>query len=349
MTKRRSRAVVCGAIVLATAGGCGISVIGTGGGAGDDDGGGGIATEGSVDGGDASTSADGAMVTSDAAAPDAEALDASAGCDADLQTNATNCGACGHDCKGAACTNGLCAPSSVVTYAPGVRSVATNSTRLYFTSDVSNSIFWLPLSNLSATPMLIMSGLSNPCEIAVDDADLYWVSCGASQARHATLDGQNDALVASNISGCIYLGPDGNGYGASFSNNDLVRFTLSAPLTQSTVVDASEGVALPWGVAATATDIFWTNSQDDGGVFHRPIAGGARATVASGQGNPNCISFADGLGYWPNYNNGEVHRARPDGSGQQILATGLDRPTSVAFDPSWIYWNSGGSIMRVAR
>src|SRR4051812_48420937 len=66
-----------------------------------------------------STDADGGVPGTpfDGAIPfgaDAAAMDA-ADCNADLKTDAKNCGSCGHDCLGGACTAGKCAPFKMIT------------------------------------------------------------------------------------------------------------------------------------------------------------------------------------------------------------------------------------------
>ncbi len=343
---RIGRLVLAAALVGAAAAACGLSTIGTGAALGDDGGPGSDAMDGFLDG--ASNAADGSAASLDAAAATDAIVDAS-GCGADLEASATNCGACGHSCLGAACVGGFCEPSLVLTYTPGVRSVATNSTRLYFSNDLSGVIGWVPLSNLSASPTFILTGLGLPCELAVTDADLYWVSCTSNQVFHATADGQNNTPVVNNVVGCIFLGPGGEGYVPNYGENFLLRFNLATPATTAVLLDGSSNVLLPWGIAATTTDIYWTNSENDGGVFHRPFAGGKTVTIATNQGNANCISFADGFVYWPDHNSGEVHRARADGTGEQILARGLVKPTTIAFDPSYMYWNTNDTIMRVAR
>lgn len=275
-------------------------------------------------------------------------LDGSA-CSADLLTDGANCGACGHSCLGAVCAAGLCTPGAAVTFTHDVRSVSANATRLYFTSEEAQLIAWVPLANVTAVPVDVLTNLTDPRQVTVDDTNLYWVQASTAQLRRATLDGPPDNVIVNSVVGCVWLGPAGDGYVANYGGNSLSKFNIANTNQTSVLLTASDGVLLPWGVAATATDILWTNAENGGGVFRRALGGGAKVTIATGQGNPNCIALDNGFVYWANHNSGEIRRARPDGTDNRIIASGQTTPTSFAFDPMWIYWNSGNSIMRVAR
>lgn len=55
----------------------------------------------------------------------------SVGCSASLQTDAKNCGFCGHDCGGATCSAGLCAPQTLTTVSGGALELVVHQSRLY--------------------------------------------------------------------------------------------------------------------------------------------------------------------------------------------------------------------------
>lgn len=323
---------------------CGLSVVGSGptpaellesGAPGDEAG-----SRDSANAGDAALPADGS---------DVPIVEDGSACGVDLLTNGNNCGACGHSCLGAACAAGLCAPAIAVTFNHDVRSVSANATRLYFTSVQARLISWVPLTNVMATPVDVITNVDDPRQVTVDNANLYWVQASTGQLRRAALDGSSDNVIVNSAVGCVWLGPGADGYVVNYSASTVSKFNLANPNPATVILVAADGVFLPWGVAATATEVLWTNAENGGGVFHRALAGGGKVTIATGQGNPNCIALDDGFVYWANHNSGEIRRARPDGSNNRVFASGQTLPTSFGFDAIWIYWNSGNSIMRVAR
>ena len=56
------------------------------------------------------------------------------GCETPLVADAKNCGACGHDCLGAACASGECAPAAIVTGEAGPGGIAVDDTDAYWLS-----------------------------------------------------------------------------------------------------------------------------------------------------------------------------------------------------------------------
>jgi hypothetical protein len=73
----------------------------------------------------------------DAAASGGGGGDAS--CDADLQSDAKNCGYCGHDCLGGACQDGTCKPVTIVSGNMNVVQLAAHGPDLYWLELVSAS------------------------------------------------------------------------------------------------------------------------------------------------------------------------------------------------------------------
>src|SRR5579859_4125816 len=53
---------------------------------------------------------------------------------ATLDTDGHNCGACGHDCQGGACSNGACQPVTLASGQSGIQKLVIDATTLYWTS-----------------------------------------------------------------------------------------------------------------------------------------------------------------------------------------------------------------------
>lgn len=63
------------------------------------------------------------------------------GCERDVSADPTNCGACNHDCLGAACSKSLCAPVQIASGQVGVQALAVDANDLVFaTSNVDAGV-----------------------------------------------------------------------------------------------------------------------------------------------------------------------------------------------------------------
>jgi hypothetical protein len=146
--------VVCSALAL-TLVACG-AIIGTrddltydpdAAGAGGGDAGGSSADGTNVVGSDANSGGKDGSSPTDAATSDGSNL-----CpDVDASSDPKNCGACGHDCLGGACTSGKCQPLKLASNAFATYALAVDSTNLYF-SDIDNgAIYTLPKNAATLT------------------------------------------------------------------------------------------------------------------------------------------------------------------------------------------------------
>ena len=279
---------------------------------------------------------------------DASADVADGGCDANLTDDPTSCGSCGHDCAGGMCTAGMCQPLDLVSAPAGqtVRAVAIDSTHLYWGNTTDQTIV---IANLDGTsPASFLMGVQIE-EIAVDATALYYTAGdGLHMVPFATM---TDMHVAPGPEGCVWPVSSGLAYSVEFGANNVVSVDLDSG-TVTTLLGAADGIFQPWGVASTATELFWTSSGPDvdGSIASQPLPSGAAATLRSGLANPNCLSFDEkGRLYWPNHVDGTIHRCNVDGSGDVTLASGQVMPTTVAVSLHYLYWNSGNNVVRLAR
>lgn len=123
-----------------------------------------------------------------------------------------------------------------------------------------------------------------------------------------------------------------------------------------------EDLLAPWGVAVTATDVYWSGNQHgvpDGGIWELALDGGdggdAPATeIVTHLANPACLTVYDGALWWPDADDGTIRTSDLSGGGGnvQVLATGqvlASPPTTVVVNAQFVYWNSGKSLVRLAR
>lgn len=99
------------------------------------------------------------------------AADGSTECNADLQTSATHCGRCNHDCGGGACTAGRCEAVTVAEVAR-VTGLATDGTHLYASSYTGGNVLRLEKAPMQQVSQ-VMAAVPSAMGIAVSGTTLY--------------------------------------------------------------------------------------------------------------------------------------------------------------------------------
>jgi hypothetical protein len=209
-----------------------------------------------------------------------------------------NCGTCGHDCQGGACQGGACVP--------------------------------LP-------PGVLASGLIAPVSVAVDSANVYWLS----QGLHA-VSTQNQAIIGSAaLMKCAKTGcnnrptvlasgswddtgardrlegivSDGtNVYWAA--NNAILSCAVNGCDDQPTRIASPVTGTPPWSISVNATRVFVASAD---GVFTCPLGG--------------CVDSNDA-------------GSPVDSGGPENLWAGS--VTAVAIDSTTAFWNSYGAMLSCA-
>jgi len=277
------------------------------------------------------------------AGSDAHLADSSMGCDASLASDPENCGACGHGCGGGGCQAGVCQPEDLVSIAAGrtVRAIAIDSTYLYWSNTTEMTIVRANLDGTGQAPILM--GVSAN-EIAVGASALYYTDGSLHVLPFSSMV---SSIVASGPDGCIWLTGSGQAYTAEFVGGNVLRVDLGG----AGVTTLLSGLTMPWGVASTATELYWTSSGTDAGSISRQaLPAGSAQAIGSSLDNPNCLTFDEtGRLYWPDYFSGVIERSNPDGTDATTLATGQVTPTTVAVNAKYLYWNSANHVVRLAR
>lgn len=207
----------------------------------------------------------------------------------------------------------------------------------------------------------------HPSDIAVDDANIYWVSfdgqvltmpkdSDGGAAWSVIANGENHPVAIAVDDVNVYWVNQGD----SNPNTGSVRQSAKGAGTGRTILTLSGGEDQPSDIAVDATSVYWTNRVNPGTVKKAPIGGGAVVTLADKQGAPTGIAVdsADagpsGYIYWTNFGSGFVMRlpkVLPEGGAPFVLASGQNNPFSITVDLLNVYWvNQGnGSILQVAK
>lgn len=269
-------------------------------------------------------------------------------CIADLTSDPRNCGACGHDCAGGGCASGRCTPVAFITEANGnvVRAVTANDTHVYWANSTANVIHRIDVDGTDRQEVVA----SGATQLGIDATHLYFTSGDLRRMELATRAVQT---IATGLSACIGFDPDGvHLYGTNAGSSTIVRLQRDGG-DRRVIFGSDAGVAAPWGVTATSTHWYWSQGlhlEPDGSILRRLRPSGPTTPLHLHQANPNCLFVGDdGRLYWPNADQGTIHRSELDGSGYETLATAQTVPTQVVVTTKFLYWNSANQVMRLAR
>jgi hypothetical protein len=287
-----------------------------------DDGSGGVDAGGARDAADAS---DGAI---------------EAGCD--TQFDPRNCGVCGHDCAGGACSSGICVPLPAGVLASGQRlpaGIAVDATNIYWVTEggyngppgksggsfLNSQLLKCAKGGCDNRPTVLASGLGQPVghadfllPVFVSGSDVYW---GAQvEVPDSGFTGQ---VVRCATGGCngMPLGLwSAQGWPNWFTlNGDSVFFALTTGADRNVgqivrcpfsgcdpnPVPLASGLLVS-GVAADSTNVYWADQQQR--VLKCAIGGcgGNPSVVATGQSATSAIAATGTYVYWTNGTSGSV-------------------------------------------
>jgi hypothetical protein len=278
-------------------------------------------------GADGNAPIDSSVDASDSSSSSDVAVDAP--CTADTQNDPKNCGKCGHDCVGGACTAGVCQIATLVTGQIYVTSLAITSTKIYWSR---------------ANYQTQHSGIFS-----------------------SDLDGQNLAMLYDgNTSYCMGLQVTSN---ATYFNCGGEFYKCALPSCSQTpqpllAMSSVAATALDATNQALYFSVFTAYNQQTGGfVGSMPLTGGSfTRLVAADQPSPNSLLLSNGVVYWLDsgtYTNDQITgnggvRSAPLGTNQTFTDLVNDKTaidyTGLALSGSTIYYGigSGNAIHTVA-
>jgi Stigma-specific protein, Stig1 len=226
----------------------------------------------------------------------------------DLQSDANNCGACGHECLGTACALGLCAPTLVASGRAdsAAGALASNGSIIYWHDNAAHAVMSMDLLQ------------NSPTVLAADVANVFWMSINGN-----TLAASTYQLVP----------------------NQVIRVPLAGgnPVSLATEPVTLEGVALDDTYAYFTTD----EMPDNGSLWRVPLAGGATETLLSSI-KANVIALDADQVYFTSYGPGRVLKVPKIGGIPTVLADNQPGPWHVVVSAGYAYWTNhyGDTIMR---
>jgi len=245
---------------------------------------------------------------------DARTVTYDSSCGKDLQTDPGNCGACGHDCLGGACTAGRCQPVVLVTVPqPGISSFAVDGTSVYWTSQFTYTDSGLVIYNSGTvskcslegctSPTVLASGQKYPDAIWVGGPDLYWNNLNGFATMHCGTSCTDDATT-------YFAWEDGSEsfFGWGESPDLAIGATSVFVSTAGGILECARDACPtptvfvtqpnPVEVALTDAGVYWVNlGEEVGGKSPGYIDGGVNGCPRTGCPDATPTSLANHLSY----------------------------------------------------
>jgi len=233
----------------------------------------------------------------------------------DLQTDPSNCGACGQSCAAASPSSASCADARcIVTLASSGgygAGITVDATSVYWSN--GGAVLKVPLGGGSVTT-LESDPSEQPLKVAVTGSSVYWTSFLGQLATTSIGGGAVTTLVSTG---------------------------LPTPP--------------PYFLTLDASFLYWTTQTDNtiGTVVKRSLAGGAVTTLASGQDLSSDIAVYGGTVFWANAGTGAAGTGSVvalTAAGLTTIAGAQTAPYAVATDGQNVYWTSGtepGDVLQV--
>jgi hypothetical protein len=287
--------------------------------------------------------------------------DAIDGCETDLQTSSSSCGACGHSCQGGACKAGVCQPVPLAS-GPALW-LQTDGTYVFWT-DFGQTNGKLTRINVDGSIRFpIASYQAYPDGLSLDATSVYWVNYGSGQVMHANKDGTDVHVIATSAGGNpFWVAVDDTD--VYWSNNvapdsggGIYRAPKTAVNATPTTFAARRGY--PRGVAVDRDAVYWC--EDDpvspypGFIMKAAKSGAAPqklATVADGALPWTLVLDATSVYFCNSQMADSVYRVNKDGTGFERLTPAQAKVSFVAVDEETVYFSIGveaGSIMKLPK
>jgi hypothetical protein len=271
----------------------------------------------------------------------------------DLQTDPTNCGACGVHCAMTqACLKGTCkcAPSETscsglcVDLANDSNNCGSCGNTCTAGTSCKNSVCGT-CSACAGTCYgarcveTLASGLDFPADLVVDAANVYWTdSVEKTVTSEPLAGGAQSVLVTASGAGNLTVDAQYVYYGTADSVEKV-------PIAGGMRTVLAGALSTPGALAVDADYIYWS-APTQGSVFKAPLSGGTPVPIVTGRNNPAWIAVDAGTLYWdegsPNGNvvntDGAIMSIPLAGGPLSALATGLNTPATMQLYAGYVYF-----------
>lgn len=282
------------------------------------------------------------------------------------QTDPTNCGACGHDCGGAACSAGLCAPTLLAMAGTGgvaaTEPLYDDGTSVYFGStgsvcNVGGGCTTFRKCNGGGCGMnpanLTGKGPATGQAFTAIDTTAYWFYGGTGLVSCDMIGGCNAnpnvvwPTTVTSAGGTAMAVDATNIYWSDELNQLISSCPRTGCTTPTTIAMPPNGQQIRKGVATDGTNVFFVTAT---GIYSVPVAGSATPTVVvTGLGGAAGIALDATNVYWAGFS-GDIGRCPKTGCSTPTTLHQLSLPAAnVLVDGDHLYWSQKTSMSEVGR
>jgi hypothetical protein len=287
----------------------------------------------------------------------------------DVASDSANCGACGHDCGGTACSAGVCMPLTLAVVANAPAQLADDGADLTFATrgELTSSGAVYRLAKAGGTPSVIYRGLAdNPVLAIADDRSILVADSGqasgcqvtGSAGSIITLEGSTPPALLSMGRRCVAsLTATPTGFAwiedvprRIFGGGDPEAFIASLPSNASpqqapTIVRDRVPGRMPRNLQRVGDALMWTERDsilELTGTTPTTVASisDSFATISAFAADANEIVYASGSTL--------VLRSRATAA-ERTLTSDLDRATLVALDADFIYVVTDAALVAIDK
>ncbi|MFP6685868.1 MAG: hypothetical protein VB934_14205 [Polyangiaceae bacterium] len=292
------------------------------------------------------------------------------GCEVNIKTNASNCGACGEKCpfgeaSYATCIDAMCELVCTQGY-QDCDGDAETGCEAHTASDPVNCgacgvLCHGTCSDGACDPDDLATGRLHPTAIELSATHVYWSEMGTypyyndGGVLSVPLAGGAPTKLATTATAAFGLAVDAtHAYYTERGSGNLTNGVLSrVPLAGGTAEVLATNLFAPSNVVVDATHVYWTNAGAypayiDGSINRVPLAGGTVEVIASGMYKPFFLAVNDTDVYWTNsgqevnmFTDGALYKAPKVGG----MATKLEDGSlmyGVVLDATNVYYNETG-------
>ncbi len=278
-----------------------------------------------------------------------------------LDSDPGNCGACGHDCLGAACQSGLCAPQEIATALNDPRGLATDESHVYWTTG-DGEVQRAPKAG--GVVETLAENQDSPGALAVDATTIYWVNDETGRVMRLPKDGQGKPKSILKSPGLAGLTVDADGlYLSRKLKKGEIRRADKDGGGASTVASKQ---AQPSRICVLGDRVIWAGQIEEGddededgtpdgeqgkaGGYVRSAAraGGDVTTLAHGEGQISDLVMAGETTVWSDAKSHSLRALLP-GAGEPITLVEEQDVRGLAAAGGDVFWtSSGGTLKRIS-
>jgi hypothetical protein len=263
-----------------------------------------------------------------------------------------NCGAIGHDCLGAACVAGLCAPLEIASGQPSPDGLGVDDSYVYWANAGTSPSFAdgsVHRANKNGGGLTALA-TSQPGAggIWLDATHVYWGDWNTGDLMIAAKDGSTGAQV-------FIAGTPGGPAGGLTFDTQYLYYTLAntiyrVPLDGGSSMVLATGQVHSDNLIPMTTRLYWSTygsyvDGSDAGVWGATLDGGPTVQLGDGFGIHNIATDNASL-FWASQayqgQPGSIRAYSPidtDFPGtERVLLDGLPNPTDLAVDGAHVYW-----------